>query len=88
MPGIDDNWTGAEIKACCRLSALLNEPPTHAANKIVPVAVTAADKVTQLREWASGKLPLRLPQPGIYQSKTPTTTTGRRAITKKEIAHV
>ena len=36
----DGNWTGAEIKACCRLSALLDVPLVQAAQNVVPVAVT------------------------------------------------
>ena len=37
----DDNWTGAEIRACCRLAALLDLPLVQAAQNVVPVAVTA-----------------------------------------------
>ena len=62
----DDNWTGAEIRSCCRLAALLNIPLTEAAQYVVPVATTAADKVAALREWASGKC-LSASKPGIYQ---------------------
>ena len=36
----DADWTGAEIKACCRLAALLDVPLVEAAQNIVPVAVT------------------------------------------------
>ena len=37
----DDLWTGAEIKACCRLAALLDLPLTAAAQNIVPVMKNA-----------------------------------------------
>ena len=37
----DRDWTGAEIKSCCRLAALLDVPLVEAARNIVPVAVTA-----------------------------------------------
>jgi hypothetical protein len=63
----DQQWTGAEIKACCRLSALLDLPLQDAARHIVPVAVTAAESVGRLREWASGRC-LSADQGGIYQA--------------------
>ncbi len=49
----DTDWTGAEIKSCCRLAALLDLPLVQAAQNIVPVAVTAAEAVNKLRAWAS-----------------------------------
>jgi SpoVK/Ycf46/Vps4 family AAA+-type ATPase len=61
----DDNWTGAEVKACCRLAALLDVPLVQAAQNVVPVAVTAAESVDRLRTWASGRC-LSASQPGIY----------------------
>jgi hypothetical protein len=62
----DDNWTGAEIRACCRLAALLDLPLVQAAQNVVPVAVTAAESVERLRTWASGRC-LSADKPGIYQ---------------------
>jgi SpoVK/Ycf46/Vps4 family AAA+-type ATPase len=62
----DDNWTGAEVKACCRLAALLDLPLTQAAQNVVPVAVTAAETVDQLRSWASGRC-LSASQAGVYR---------------------
>lgn len=62
----DENWTGAEIKACCRLAALLDLPLTAAAHNVVPVAVTAAESVEKLRGWASGRC-LSADQVGIYR---------------------
>ena len=61
----DGNWTGAEVKACCRLSALLDVPLVQAAQNVVPVAVTAAESVERLRTWASGRC-LSASQSGIY----------------------
>src|SRR5207244_618408 len=43
-PG-DTDWSGAEIKSCCRLAALLDMSLTQAAHNVVPVAVTAAEAV-------------------------------------------
>ena len=66
MPN-DTDWTGAEIKACCRLSALLDVPLVQAAQNVVPIAMTANESVDRLRKWASGRC-LSADQPGIYQS--------------------
>jgi len=59
------DWTGAEVRSCCRLAALLDVPLTEAAKNVVPVAVTAAETVGRLREWASGRC-LDADRPGIY----------------------
>ena len=75
----DDNWTGAEIKACCRLAALLDLPLKQAAQNVVPVAVTAAEAVERLRNWASGRC-LSANQPGIYSS------TKRKSRTRRSVS--
>jgi SpoVK/Ycf46/Vps4 family AAA+-type ATPase len=62
----DTSWTGAEVKSCCRLAALLDVPLTQAAHNVVPVAVTAAEQVERLRSWASGRC-LSASAPGIYR---------------------
>src|SRR4029078_2389432 len=62
----DDDWTGAEIKSCCRLAALLDLPLTAAGQNIVPVAKNSAEAVDKLRNWASGRC-LSADHPGIYQ---------------------
>ena len=49
------NLTGAEIKSCCRLASLLDVPLVQAAQNVVPVAVTAGDKIEGLRQRASGR---------------------------------
>jgi hypothetical protein len=61
----DDVWTGAEIRACCRLSALLDVPLVAAAQNVVPVAVTAAESVERLRGWTSGRC-LDAEQGGLF----------------------
>jgi SpoVK/Ycf46/Vps4 family AAA+-type ATPase len=60
----DTDWTGAEIKACCRLSALLDVSLLEAGQNVVPVAVTASETVERLRSWASGRC-LSASQPGF-----------------------
>jgi SpoVK/Ycf46/Vps4 family AAA+-type ATPase len=61
----DANWTGAEIKSCCRLASLLDVPLVQAAQNVVPVAVTAGDKIEHLRQWASGRC-LSADRAGVY----------------------
>ena len=60
-----NEWTGAEIRSCCRLAALLDVPLLEAATNIVPIAVTAGETVEKLRQWASGRC-LSADRPGIY----------------------
>ena len=66
---VDTDWTGAEIKSCCRLSALLDLPLLEAATNVVPVAHTAAESLAKLREWASGRC-LSADRPGLYVHQT------------------
>ena len=62
----DKDWSGAEIRACCRLAALLDLPLKQAANNVVPIAVTAAEAVNRNRMWASGRC-LDAEKGGIYK---------------------
>ena len=62
---VDADWSGAEIRACCRLAALLDVALVEAAQNVVPVARTAYESVERLRTWASGRC-LSADQPGIY----------------------
>jgi hypothetical protein len=71
----DANWTGAEIKSCCRLASLLDVPLAQAAQNVVPVAVTAGDKIEGLRQWASGRC-LSADRAGVY-SRTAGSSGGR-----------
>lgn len=74
----DSCWTGAEIRACCRLSALLDVPLTQAARNVVPVATTATESVEKLRTWATGRC-LCATNPGIYsRDGTPIPKPSRR----------
>jgi SpoVK/Ycf46/Vps4 family AAA+-type ATPase len=64
----DADFTGAEVRSCCRLAALLDLPLKAAAQNVVPVAATAAESVARLREWASGRC-LDAEAGGIYRHK-------------------
>ncbi len=61
----DRDWTGAEVRACCRLAALLGVAPVEAAHHVVPVAATAGEAVERPRQWASGRC-LSAERPGLY----------------------
>ncbi len=50
-----EGWTGAEIRSCCRLAALLGTDLPSAARNVVPVISTAAESVQRLRQWATGR---------------------------------
>ncbi len=73
----DELWTGAEIKSCCRLAALLDAPLVQAAENVVPVAVTSGESVERLRQWADGRC-LSAEQPGVYRSQKSGGTNRRK----------
>jgi len=75
----DQLWTGAEIRACCRLAALLDLPLVEAARNIVPVATTASESVERLRSWASGRC-LDAAQAGVYQRSSATPVKSVRRV--------
>jgi hypothetical protein len=62
----DTNWTGAEVKACCRLSKLLDVSLVEASHNVVPIANTAAESIHVLRSWASGRC-LDAGKRGVYR---------------------
>ncbi len=80
----DDDWTGAEIKSCCRLAALLDVPLAAAAQNVVPVARTAAESVEKLRQWASGRC-LGADQAGIYQRQKVEGSSARRRVSRGNV---
>jgi hypothetical protein len=74
----DTDWTGAEIRSCCRLSALLEVPLIEAARNVVPVAITAGETVERLRSWAAGRC-LAADRSGVYsRGASATIKPGRR----------
>jgi hypothetical protein len=72
----DRDWTGAEVRSCCRLAALLDVPLVEAAQNVVPVAVTAGESVERLRAWAAGRC-LSADRPGVYTRATEAARPGR-----------
>lgn len=77
----DRDWTGAEIQSCCRLASLLDLPLKDAAKNVVPIAVTAAESVEQLRAWATGRC-LDATRAGIYARGTSESTTAGRRVAR------
>jgi SpoVK/Ycf46/Vps4 family AAA+-type ATPase len=79
----DTNWTGAEIKACCRLASLLDIPLLEASQNVVPVAVTSAEQIENLRKWAEGRC-LSADNAGLYArvgKRTPAAAGRPRRVT-------
>jgi SpoVK/Ycf46/Vps4 family AAA+-type ATPase len=76
----DQSWSGAEIRACCRLAALLDLPLVAAAQNVVPIAMTAGESVERLRAWASGRC-LNANKPEIYRHP-PAGSTSRRRVSR------
>jgi hypothetical protein len=73
----DEQWSGAEIRACSRLASLLDVPLVQAAQNVVPVAITAAEAVERLRTWASGRC-LDAERGGIYTRDSEKTGVRRK----------
>ncbi len=52
VPDMTD-WSGAEIKSLCRIASMMNASLLDAAQYIVPISVSDAESITELRSWAS-----------------------------------
>jgi hypothetical protein len=65
----DENWTGAEIKQCCDMADRLGVSLVDAAKYVVPVAVSAREKIETLRKEASGRY-LSASEDGVYKYST------------------
>lgn len=63
---MSDGWTGAEIRACCRLSRKLDQSIQETAKTIVPIMTTATDRLNSLRDWADGRC-MSTSQPGLFR---------------------
>lgn len=83
LPASPD-WTGAEIRACCRLASLLGITLCEAAAHVVPIAHTAAETVQRLRTWAHGRC-LDASRPGLYQSTQPASAKGEGGGPRRQI---
>ncbi len=82
----DAGFTGAEIRACCRLAALLDVPLVQAARNVVPVSVTAAETIERLRTWASGRC-LDVETAGLYATPGSGQGNKRRRVSRDPSAN-
>jgi AAA+ superfamily predicted ATPase len=62
---LSQTWTGAEIRTCCRLSAMMDQTIEETSQNIVPIIRTAGDRLGSLREWADGMC-MSASESGLY----------------------
>ncbi|MDB4952204.1 MAG: putative ATPase central domain protein [Gemmatimonadetes bacterium] len=62
----DHGWTGAEIRQCCDIAWRLRCPLAEAADFVVPVSLSSAEQLDQLRRAADGRF-LSASAPGVYR---------------------
>lgn len=77
----DTDWTGAEIRSCCRLASLLDLPLVQAAQNVVPISATASESVQKLRQWADSRC-LDAESGGVYQFAGNSRKRRRRAVSR------
>jgi len=83
---LSDQWTGAEIKTCCRLARMLDRDIEDTMSLIVPVATTMSESLGRLRSWANGRC-LDSFMPRVYDIKSKWQTkdrAGRRVSCSQE----
>lgn len=73
----DEGWTGAEIRQACQLAWRLKINLRKAATFIVPIAVSAGDKVEALRREASGRF-ISASNPGLYEFRERSVSVSAR----------
>lgn len=79
QPG-DNGWTGAEIKECCKKAYRLRMSLLDAAKYIVPVTLSSAQKINELRQECSGRY-LSASYEGVYRYDAPIEADAVAAIT-------
>jgi len=50
-----DGWSGAEIKALCRIASMMKTDLDGAINYVVPISSTMKEKIEALRNWSKGR---------------------------------
>lgn len=80
---LSNDWTGAEIRSCCRLAAVLDQPLKASAQNVVPISRTYGDQLKALRQWASGRC-LSTSYPGLYAmcGEDSPTKAGKRNVSR------
>jgi hypothetical protein len=79
----DEQWSGAEIRSCCRLAALLGTSLVQAAEHVVPVAQTASEGILRLRHWASGRC-LSADTGSVYSYRSDNKGQSKRSVLRPE----
>lgn len=54
-PKTMEGWSGAEIKACCRIASMMGKSLNEVEKFIIPISKTMAQEIDQLRKWSAGK---------------------------------
>lgn len=76
----DANWSGAEIKACCRLAKALDVPLMEAAEGIVPVSLSSMEEIECLRNWANDRV-IDASTGTVYKARA--FPKGKRSVSRK-----
>lgn len=74
-----DGWTGAEIRQCADMADRLGLSLIEAARFVVPVSVSAREKIQTLRQEASGRY-LSASAEGVYQFSAKSAVAATRSI--------
>jgi len=70
-PSSMKGWSGAEIKACCRIAKLMNKNLDEVERFIIPISKTMDREIKQLREWAETRcIPASTPINGGKKKKS------------------
>jgi SpoVK/Ycf46/Vps4 family AAA+-type ATPase len=51
----DENWTGAEIEACCRLARLRRKTIVEIGSVMPTISKQAGEQIQAVRKWAEGR---------------------------------
>lgn len=82
-----ENWSGRDIRNCCRLAKRLRKPIADVASLIVPSEQVDKEKIEALRQFADGRY-LDAGRPGLYRHTevvdVPAEALGGRRIRTKE----
>ena len=73
----DDQWTGAEVRACCERARDLDITLDESAKYIVPTAISAREQIEALRNAAVGKF-LNAAKEGVYMRQVEAEVKGRQ----------
>jgi SpoVK/Ycf46/Vps4 family AAA+-type ATPase len=59
--GASSGWTGAEIKSACRLAYIQDIPLAEASRQVIPLSVSAAARILEIRHHRGHIQPARRP---------------------------